>query len=837
MHRFHSPLADRKRPLTAHSPRSARGRVFNSPWRFTLAGLLCLSMFFLAFHPAGAQINETGKITGSPLTILPSPDGSLQVWHSRYSQGASFGVAGSGFFLALPNATTYGPLDRLMEFVEQKPVSGQGTRADPFRSVLRQRIKANEVNLEVTQTITYVNGAQSFQLEWAVANSGSVNACVKAYHAADLYFANDDHGTGYYNAHTGSIGGYNSKKDWFMVFTPLTPDSRYEENFYGTIWDRVRKQQNLQNTINTEYIDNGAALQWDFCLPAGQSKTVSDAWSFGESEGAIVNAAQQAAGGGTSGPLGEGANQYRPADPGSPALTTTIPTPLDITLTPEVVGANLLWAALASILFTVASEVLNRTLAEYEAAARAFFKPLKSLSGLSQKIGLAERLGRPAWYEWTKLGVIVVIYGLTFSYLDQTWNPLSFNGVWLFLTMALAFGVVGLADDIIQWNTARRWKLPARVSIQPGNLLLAVFSTLFSRVLVLTPGVMFGMPEAFEIDPASLDSQRKNRLLSLAAGVLIIILLGSWLPTALTDLALGAAQSLPAGVQPFIMIPVAALQSLLLLIFAVTVQNLFLHMLALPDTIGEMVKRWNRVAWFAALVLASYIYLQTLLNPNGDLARSLQTSNIRVFIGTIAAFLLFTMVMRLLLRRFTPKPAAAPAAEVIFPPAEVSPAGPAQAPTYPQTASQPVVSPTWPAGPTSPGPLQAAPGGQPAGPQLGQAAIPGVPAAFTQQPPTPAPTMQADVQRLLTAWSTAAQEERQAYLRSVAAHGRPAVQLLLGHLSSPDPYIRRAAVSAVGGLGDQSCLPAVRLLLTDRDPGVVQLAQWAIGVLESKPLV
>ena len=136
-----------------------------------------------------------------------------------------------------------------------------------------------------------------------------------------------------------------------------------------------------------------------------------------------------------------------------------------------------------------------------------------------------------------------------------------------------------------------------------------------------------------------LNSQRKNRLLTLAAGVLLAILLGSWLPTILSALALKAAAGLPEPVQSILLVPVAALQSLLLLIFAVTVQNLFLHMLALPETIGEMIKHWNRVAWFYCAAAGSYIYLQTLLNPNGDLARSLQTSNIRAFIGTIGLFL------------------------------------------------------------------------------------------------------------------------------------------------------------------------------------------------------
>ena len=794
-------------------------------WKSLMMGLLIgLGLVVILANRAGAQTG-VGIISGTPLKIQIFPDNSLQVWHNRYTEGASFGTAGSGFFIAL-NTNIYGPFYADMEFVSQTPTEGQGTAADPLRSVLHQRLTSGETTLEVTQTALYVNNSPSFQLEWQIANTGSANACFKAYHGADLYFANDDRGSGYYNASTGSVGGYNQAKDWYMVFTPLTPASHYEEAGYRTIWNRIQTLEDLNDTIDNEYIDNGAALQWDICLAGGQSKTIADQWSFGESEAAIAAAVGQSASPSSAspgpqgpssvssgplgpssvipGPLGLSAQHYREAAPGSPTLTTTIPTPLDITLTPAVVGANLLWAALASILFTIASEVFNRTLADYEAFFQRLFNPLKPVGNWGKKTGLAGRLGRPVWYERLKLVLIVIIYGLIFSFLDNTWEPFSLNGIWLFVTMAIAFGVVGLADDIAEWNTARRWKLPTRISIRPGNLVLALVSMLFSRTLVLTPGVMFGMPEAFEIDPDSLNSQRRNRLLTLAAGVMLAILLGSWLPTILSTLALKAAAGLPAQVQPFVLGPVAALQSLLLLIFAVTVQNLFLHMLALPETIGEMIKGRSRIAWFFALLLASYIYLQTLLNPNGDLEHSLLTSNIRAFIGTIGLFLVFALISSAVLRRLKPreieKLASAPeGAGYGSPQTKAATTAGSQA-----GAAQPMVSGMEP------------------------------PLAGQVSPPMANIYMTADVQSLLASWNTASQSERQVQLQRAAAYGRPAVELLLGYLNSPDPAIRLAAVAAVGGLGDRSCLPAVQSLLFDSDPGVVQTAQWAAGVLQGR---
>ena len=111
---------------------------------------------------------------------------------------------------------------------------------------------------------------------------------------------------------------------------------------------------------------------------------------------------------------------------------------------------------------------------------------------------------------------------------------------------------------------------------------------------------------------------------------------------------------------------------------------------------------------------------------------------------------------------------------------------------------------------------------------------PPAPATSQMDSPSPAANMNLDVQNLLAAWKTATQSGRRNLLERVQVHGRPALDLMLGYLSSPDSAIRLAAVGVVGSLGDRSCLPAVQALLTDSDRGVVQTAQWAVGVLESR---
>lgn len=119
-------------------------------------------------------------------------------------------------------------------------------------------------------------------------NRGGSQACCKFYHAADIYFANSDYGYGYYDVGSGSVGGYDENRTWFMVFAPITRPDRYREAGYEDIWQDVQTGADLDNTINNEHIDNGIALQWDICLAAVETGTISDLWSFGESEVEVI---------------------------------------------------------------------------------------------------------------------------------------------------------------------------------------------------------------------------------------------------------------------------------------------------------------------------------------------------------------------------------------------------------------------------------------------------------------------------------------------------------------------------------------------------------------------
>jgi alpha-tubulin suppressor-like RCC1 family protein len=367
---------------------------------------------------------------------------------------------------------------------------------------------------------------------------------------------------------------------------------------------------------------------------------------------------------------------FRPTGPLVPKLTTYIPTPLDVSTDPAVVGTNLGFAAVAMILLTIAIELLNKILEEQEPFMQRF-RPAKVLGRLQQRLeeALGTRLGRPSLLDALKLSGIILFYAIVFSLLEPGWNPFSLTGFYLLITMAIAFGVVGIVDDVVKWRIVHRWGLPTNLTLRPANFLIAIASTSFSRIFSVVPGIMFGTPEAFKMDEATLDENKKRHLLWITLSTLLAIGFGLWLLT--TGTAFLLQSNLPEGVSIFI----GGLEALLLVVFAVAIENLFVQMLALPNSVGRSLMHWNRWIWGGGLLIITFVFYHTLLNPSGELVSALETANVRYFFLTIVVFVSFTLAVWLVLlvrRRRLERvvssrvPAATPAVEAYIP-AKTSP--------------------------------------------------------------------------------------------------------------------------------------------------------------------
>jgi hypothetical protein len=342
---------------------------------------------------------------------------------------------------------------------------------------------------------------------------------------------------------------------------------------------------------------------------------------------------------GTSQPASTG---FREPDTLVPAITTHIPTPADISTDPPVVGANLLLAAIAMIVFTIATELLNRSLGQLDPALARRFRPLGLIDRARARLDAALP-GRLAGGGHTRLANglrivgIVAFYGIAFALLDPTWDPLSITGLWLVLIMAVAFGLIGMSGDIAAWATARRLGVAGDLAVKPGSLLAAIGSTLFSRVFVLVPGVMVGSPEALDIDAEHVDRRKLGGIAGVGLGTILGIGLVAWIATLGTTALRGNGDLLDVGL--------GGIEAFLLLVFAAAVQNGFVQLLSLRESAGLALRRTHRVAWAIGLAVVTFAFWHTLVNPRGDLAEALGTTNVLAFLATIGAVLAVAIIV------------------------------------------------------------------------------------------------------------------------------------------------------------------------------------------------
>ena len=328
---------------------------------------------------------------------------------------------------------------------------------------------------------------------------------------------------------------------------------------------------------------------------------------------------------------------FRPAGLLVPVITTHIPTPLDISTRPAVIFTNLLLAALMMLPFALAAEIFTRLSGEREALLRDKFKPARWLLNLPRRF--MNFLGSGSKRRGTnilRLLLIIFFYGLTFSLLDRTWNPLSVTGLVLFLNMTIAYGIVGIADDLVQWQVLRKWKQPAEISLRPTNIFIAAASTITSRLFTLVPGLMFGTPEALILDEARLGVKRRNYLLKISAYTLLAIGFGLWALTTIT--AIVQRQNISEALRN----GVGGLEGFLLVVFAVALENTFTQMLGLPGSFGEALRKKSRWLWALGLTLITFAFYHTLINPRGELSAALKESNVRLFLGAAGVFVVFT---------------------------------------------------------------------------------------------------------------------------------------------------------------------------------------------------
>lgn len=260
-----------------------------------LAALLALALSATLAPPAMAT-----ALSGSPLTVHVGDRGELQAFRAGSASGIFYRddsiIGDAGFFLAFPTGQTNpapvtgkvfgfggsaGPDlgGSLVAYTPQTQTAttGSGTPADPLTQVTTYNAAGNVV---VTQTTTYVNGAQSFLVHWDVHNVSAAPIRFKALAAADFFFEGDDAGTGVFtqgpprflggtNADTGNSGGFEE-----VLGGSALPWSTYEALAFPDVWDdriedaAASSAPTFTGAVLGTPADNAGGVEWDQKLSA-----------------------------------------------------------------------------------------------------------------------------------------------------------------------------------------------------------------------------------------------------------------------------------------------------------------------------------------------------------------------------------------------------------------------------------------------------------------------------------------------------------------------------------------------------------------------------------------
>jgi hypothetical protein len=150
----------------------------------------------------------------------------------------------------------------------QDAVTGSGTAADPLKQITHYTAASGAAT--VTQTTTYVNGAQEFRVHWDVKNTGTAAVQFKAIAAADFFFEGDDAGVGIFTQGPPRfIGGTNVDSGSSGGFIEVSPAwSSYQALDFPTVWTKVQgaadnANQVWDNSVLDHPADNAGGVEWE----------------------------------------------------------------------------------------------------------------------------------------------------------------------------------------------------------------------------------------------------------------------------------------------------------------------------------------------------------------------------------------------------------------------------------------------------------------------------------------------------------------------------------------------------------------------------------------------
>lgn len=223
--------------------------------------------------------------------------------------------------------------------VSQSAVSGSGSAADPYRVVTI--VDAGSAGIRVTETDSYVDGADSYRTDIALQSTRAAAPRVLVYRGGECVLADAMEGFGTADPVTHAAGcatnPADSPPDRVEAWLPITPIDHHIEGWYRDVWSAIGAHGSLPDTCACDVsLQNGVAIQWDRTVAAGASLTLSHATKITPATAIATDTPTATASAtNTPTPTSTSTNTSSPTATNTPSPTATnTPVPPTVTNTP-----------------------------------------------------------------------------------------------------------------------------------------------------------------------------------------------------------------------------------------------------------------------------------------------------------------------------------------------------------------------------------------------------------------------------------------------------------------------------------------------------------------------
>ena len=234
----------------------------------------------------------------------------------------------------------------------------------------------------------------------------------------------------------------------------------------------------------------------------------------------------------------------------------------------------------------------------------------------------------------------MLLVGFIYGFLSPDFG---FNEKSLLLVVAFMVGI-GFITYLVAGATTflarRRHGAKASVRIYGTAVIVSIIAVIFSRLLSLTPGLVYGfVASALILTPLALAKRDEALLVLIPAGLLLAASLAAFV-------LLGPASD---SAQMEALSP-SFLQTILAIVFIAGLESLVFTMLPLRFMHGAVVMKWSKVAWALVFGGAVFLWWQLLLNRDQEYVNSFRQSSVQVVVAGLIVFMGVTGVTWLFFR-------------------------------------------------------------------------------------------------------------------------------------------------------------------------------------------